>query len=80
MKLLVTLLEIYEVIIILRAIFSWFAPSPQNTFNRFLTQITEPVLGPLRRVLPQTGAVDLSPLVALLIIQIIRSMLIQSLH
>jgi YggT family protein len=56
--------------IILRAIFSWFMPAgSDNAIMRFLRDVTEPMLAPLRRVLPSMGMLDLSPFVAIILIQ-----------
>jgi YggT family protein len=55
-------------IIFLRAILSWFPISPYNPIVVFLNQITEPFLAPLRRVIPRIGMVDITPMVAILIL------------
>ena len=75
MGLLATILNAYGVVILVRAIMSWFGPTPGNAFFSFLVEITEPVLAPIRKILPETPGIDLSPLVALLIIQGIRSLI-----
>ncbi len=58
-------LYIYMWIIIIRALISWVNPDPWNPIVRFLYQVTEPVLRPIRRRLPATG-IDFSPLVVIL--------------
>ena len=66
--------QIYVIILIARAIFSWFpirSDSPVVPIVRFLHAVTEPVLAPLRRVIPPIGMFDISFLVAFLIIQIV---------
>ena len=55
----------YMWIIVIRALLSWVNPDPWNPIVRFLHQVTEPVLGPIRRRLPYS-AIDFSPLVAIL--------------
>jgi len=66
--------------IFLRAIFSWFVPpGSDNPIMRFLVEITEPVIAPLRRVLPSMGMLDLSPLVAMLLLQVIGSLVASTL-
>ena len=62
------LLSIYLLLIIARVIFSWGQLSYQNRVMRFLINTTEPLLGPLRRMLPPLGWIDISPLVAGVII------------
>lgn len=54
-----------------RVITSWINVSPSNPIVTALYQMTEPILAPIRRVLPQTGMIDLSPMVAILIIFVI---------
>jgi YggT family protein len=66
--------QIYVIILIARAIFSWFpirSDSAVMPIVRFLHAATEPVLAPLRRVIPPMGMFDISFLVAFLIIQIV---------
>ena len=63
------------VAILARVIVSWVAPSSENPIVAVIYQITEPVLAPLRRVLPSFGMIDLSPMAALLIIMLIQWLL-----
>jgi YggT family protein len=73
-------LDIYTWIIIASAVFSWlYAFNVVNSSNRFvasigefLYKVTEPVLRPLRNILPNLGGIDISPIVVLLIIFFIR--------
>ena len=66
------LLNLYMWIIIASALISWVTPDPYNPIVRLLRQVTEPVLSPIRRILPtyQTG-IDFSPLVVIILIQFI---------
>ncbi|MCM8765473.1 MAG: YggT family protein [Candidatus Omnitrophica bacterium] len=66
-------------LILIRAIISWFSPDPFNPLVQFLYQITEPILYPLRKLIPPTFGVDLSPLLAFLLIVFLKSFLINSL-
>ena len=62
------LLSLFQLAIIVRAILSWFPLSPDGIMFRVasvLHTVTEPVLGPVRRVMPRVGVFDLSPLVVL---------------
>ncbi len=65
--------------IILRAIISWFPIDPRNPLVVFLHDITEPILAPIRQVLPRLGMIDLSPLVAIILIQVVAQLAIQAL-
>ncbi len=74
-------LNIYMWLIIARALLSWVNPDPYNPIVRFLYNITEPVLGYLRRRLPLVfGGLDLSPLVVLAAIIFLRIFLVQTLR
>jgi YggT family protein len=66
------LLSVYLILIIARVVFSWGQLSYRNRVMRFLVNVTEPLLGPLRRMLPPLGWIDISPLVATLIILLLR--------
>jgi len=55
------------ILILIRVVFSWVSPYPNNSVYRFVYQFTEPILGPVRRRLPSVSGVDLSPLVVTLV-------------
>jgi YggT family protein len=81
-------LNLYTWILIGSAIFSWlYAFNVINSSNqfvnsvgRFLYAVTEPVLRPLRRVLPDLGGIDISPIIVLLIIFFLRSLMWNTLY
>lgn len=62
------LISIYILLIVIRIIFSWGRVSYTNRVMRFPVDVTEPLLGPLRRMIPPLGWLDISPIVALLIL------------
>ena len=55
--------------IIARALLSWFPLPASNPITSFLHAITEPILAPLRRVIPRVGMLDITPLIAILLLQ-----------
>jgi YggT family protein len=59
-------------VIFFRAILSWVNPDPHNPLVRTLDQITEPILAPLRRVMPRIGMIDITPMVAIFVLIIIQ--------
>lgn len=71
-SLLFTLINIYMWAIIVSALLSWVNPDPHNPLVQFLRRITEPVLRPLRALVPPHKiGIDLSPLIAVLLIQFV---------
>jgi YggT family protein len=80
-ELLINLLNLYLLCIFARIVLSWFPISPGTpvaTVAGFLYSITEPVLGPIRRVLPSVGMIDLSPIVVIFGVQLVLIPIIRS--
>ena len=74
------ILVAYMWVIIIRALLSWVNPDPYNPIVQFLTRITEPVLRPLRKLVPTWKlGVDLSPLIAILIIYFLEIAVVDTL-
>ena len=70
-RLILLLLDIYTWIIIAAAVISWVSPNPYNPAVRLLRRLTEPVLAPIRRLLPpwKTWGLDFSPLIVIVLTQ-----------
>lgn len=68
------LLSLYSWVIIAAALITWVSPDPRNPIVMFLRQVTEPVLAPVRRLLPpwKTGGLDFSPLIVIIAIQFVE--------
>ena len=66
-------------IIFIRALISWVSPDPFNPIVQFLERVTEPILAPIRRIMPPMG-VDLSPIIAFLIILFLQKFLVPTLY
>lgn len=84
MALISLLLELFVLCLLASIVLSWFPPSrpgPLATIRNALFRITEPVLAPIRRVIPPLRlggiALDLSPLILLIAIQILQSFLVR---
>jgi len=74
-------LTLYMYVIIARALISWVNPDPYNAIVQFLYRITEPVLNPLRRLVPPYRlGIDLSPMIAILIIIFLKRFLVATLR
>ena len=76
-----TLLSLYFWIVIIAALITWVRPDPYSPVVRMLNRLTEPVLYRIRKWLPFTymNGLDLSPVVVLVIIQLIQSIIVKSL-
>ncbi len=66
-------------LIIIRVLLTWVSPDPFNPIVQFLNKVTEPVLEPFRRVIPMIGPLDISPVVALFVLQLLQSFLVRTL-
>lgn len=62
-------ISIYQTILIIHIILSWFPQVRESGFGRFIGRISEPYLEPFRRIVPSVGMFDFSPIVALLTLQ-----------
>jgi len=86
--LLARLIDIYSLVIVVRAIISWVQPNPYNPIVRALYRLTEPVLYPIRRMLSRSignrmsfrsmgsMGIDFSPFVAIILLLIFRRVLL----
>jgi YggT family protein len=79
-----SLLQLYIVVILLRVVLSWFPIQPDSVFAsvyRFVYVVTEPVLGPIRRVMPGVGfggmGLDFSPIIVFFALQLILIPIVQ---
>ncbi|MEC4891344.1 MAG: YggT family protein [Nitrospira sp.] len=73
------ILWLYMWIIIARALISWVNPDPWNPIVQFLDRATEPVLTPIRRWIGWRMGIDLSPIIAILILTFLQFAVVQSL-
>ena len=58
-----------------RIVVSWIDPQGRNQASLFIIQTTEPILAPVRRALPQTGMIDLSPTIVVLVLFVLLRLL-----
>ena len=80
-RLIMFVLDIYTWVIIAAAVISWVAPNPYNPVVRLLRRLTEPVLAPIRQLLPpwKTFGLDFSPMIVILVIQWVVPALLRAL-
>ena len=69
------LLDAYTLVLLVSVALSWLRLSPGNPVVRVVTRLTEPVLAPIRKVMPDLGGFDLSPMVVLFGIQMVKRLL-----
>ncbi|HLV65390.1 MAG TPA: YggT family protein [Polyangiaceae bacterium] len=70
------LLDAYSLVVLAAVVVSWLQLSPDHPVVRFTAALTEPLLAPIRRVLPAFGGFDFSPMVLLLGLRALRSLLL----
>lgn len=71
-------LYILIVAIIIRSLLSWFPVSPRNQFAQLLTRFTEPLLEPVRRIMPRTGMIDFSAMVVIIVLYLMITVVNQA--
>jgi len=76
-RLALTLLRVYSMLIMARVVLGWINPRPRHEALLWVIRLTEPVLGPLRSMIPLRN-IDLSPIVAWLLIQLLMKLIIQA--
>lgn len=66
-------LRLLQLVILVRVLYSWVDPNPYptNELKRILWAVTDPILDPLRRFVPPVGMIDLTPLVAFLLLTVL---------
>lgn len=68
-------------LIIFRAVISWFNPDPYNNLVQLLYKLTEPMLNPLRRIMPVYSAgIDISPILAIIVLVFLRYFLVSTIY
>ena len=76
MDLLCSLISVYYIVLLARVILSWFPlqpGTPMASIASIVYQLTEPVMGPVRRLVPTIGMIDISPIVVFVGLSILQS-------
>jgi YggT family protein len=73
-------LQIFTYALIGRALISWVDPAGRWPISRILHDVTEPFVAPIRQVVPRTGAIDLSFIVAFVVLWVLRRLLFQAFY
>jgi len=74
--LVIALVRVLDLAILARVLLSWVPVSRDNRLVLFILEITEPILGPIRRVVPPLGGLDLSPMIAWILIEMAQRVLL----
>lgn len=64
------LFDLYIIVLLVRVLLSWVQIDPRNPIVNLIHQLTEPLLAPIRNLLPQSGGMDFSPMVAFFVVLI----------
>lgn len=74
------LITILTWVIVIRALISWVNPDPYNVIVQILHRVTEPILAPIRRIIPMHNmGIDISPIIAILLLWFVRLFIVNSL-
>lgn len=74
---LIALIDLYSLVLFGSVVLSWVRPDPDNSIVKVIHQLTEPVLSRVRQILPAAGGFDLSPMVVLIGLQLLKSLLVR---
>jgi YggT family protein len=72
--LLIRLIDLYSLIVVAAVVVSWINVPRDNPAARLLQRLTEPLLAPIRKVLPPLGGIDFSPVVLLIGLRVLASL------
>ena len=75
MPLLVQIIDLYSLLVLVAVVLSWVRTDPQQPLARFVYSLTEPLLMPIRQVLPAVGGLDFSPMALLFALQLLKGFL-----
>ena len=74
MRLFATLIDLYSLVVLVAVVMSWLPQGRRNPLATIVDSLTEPVLVPIRRVLPAVGGLDFSPMVLLIGLRVLRGL------
>ena len=71
------LIDAYSLVVLAAVILSWLRLSPDNPLVRITETLVEPVLAPIRKILPDLGGFDLSPMILLMVLRFVRQAIVR---
>jgi len=72
-----TLFEVYSWLLLIRILLTWFPVDPYNPAVRFIARVTDPFLRLFRGILPPIGMLDLSPILAFIVLNLLRRLVVE---
>lgn len=72
------LIKALVLLIFISSVLSWFRPDPRNRFVKLVRTLVDPLIHPIQRIIPPVGGMDLSPLIAFVILLLLQSLLQKS--
>lgn len=70
------LFQVLYIAIIVRILLSWVDQGGQWRITQILHEITEPILAPIRRIIPSLGMIDISPMIAIILLNLLRPLVV----
>lgn len=78
-QVLVTMLDLLSILILVRVVLSWIvSPVSRNPLVETIRQVTDVILRPIQSVMPNLGPIDISPIVALLLIRLVQGLIVSA--
>jgi len=74
--LLARLIDLYSLIVLAAVIVSWIQLPPYHPVVKLLNNLTEPALAPIRKIIPPMGGLDITPMLLLVLLQLIKGILV----
>ena len=74
MRLIATLIDVYSVVVLAAVIMSWVRADRRHPLVQFVFKATEPALAPIRRIMPPAAGLDVSPMILLVLLRVLRSL------
>ncbi len=74
--LLIQIIDLYSLVVLVAVVASWMQLAPDHPVTRVVSTLTDPVLRPLRQVVPPIGGLDFSPMILLFGLQLLKGMLL----
>lgn len=75
-NLVVLIFQFFYILMLARVVISWIRPDPSNPIVRFIFNATEPLLAPIRGLMPSAGGLDFSPIIVLVLLSLLQRLIL----